>query len=476
MALKGKVGLMVCGFILTSMGAITNVSAVEFNGEGLGEDGKFHVKMVPPSNMSEQYALNEAIGELTGWDYGITAMGQWECREDFSACKLAYHGSDWTDDYYGIAYEYDMVAKTKIDAILQDFQVPEEGFLVSDAELLKYWAYGGSSLAAVSSAVKTALDNINLDFIIDVRGGGVDPLVTHNIGEAKVLYDDTLYAIVNNDFTPTKVVAPHIFYVPTESSDLAKALMDRFVAIYGEEARDAVSVEATDEKVSDLIDASSEFYEFFKDYSDAKVFDMNISNGQMGDTYKIIIVADSSKIEATSGVNSTDLLTDINIKTTAANLPGDVSTRAENLGANDETIAKDFGDKFNVYEIGLYSASLDGMVTDSDDGFVVAIPVPDVLKGVSSISAYWKNNEAGELEEHRGQIINGNVVFSTTHFSTYVLAESTEIEEDDDLVVPGVPDTGSKINGIRSVAASLPVFGLVMMVTGLAAFAVTRKK
>lgn len=37
--------------------------------------------------------------------------------------------------------------------------MPEDGFLVYDTELIKYWVFGAESLAAVSSDVKTALLN-----------------------------------------------------------------------------------------------------------------------------------------------------------------------------------------------------------------------------------------------------------------------------------------------------------------------------
>ena len=482
MAIKNKIGLAMCGLVLASFGLATNVSAVQFDDKGLSEDGKFHVKMVPPSNMSEQYALNEAISDLTGGDWGITSMGQWNCKDGFTACKLVYHGTELTDEYYEIVYEYDPVAKQRIDKILKDFSVPEDGFFVTDAELLKYWAFGGDNLSAVSSKVKMALENVNLDFTIDVRGGGDEPLMTHNIGEAKVFYDDTLYAIVNNPSGPTKVVAPHIFYVETGSSDLAKALMDRIVAIYGEDARKAVGIATTGKKVSDYIASDDMFYDLFKDNLNANVFEMNIGDGNMGESHLIAIVADSSRVETFAGVDSTDLLTNINIKTAADNLPGDAATKAENLGSDDEEIKEDFKGKFNIYEIGLYSASTKSDITDGDDEkFVVSIPIPENLKGMDMISAYWKDSETGELEEHPARLVNGVAVFETTHFSTYVLAEGTvkpeepEAEGEDDVVVPGVPDTGANANSLESMAVSLPLFGAIIVVTGVVAFILTKR-
>lgn len=44
-------------------------------------------------------------------------------------------------------------------------------------------------------------------------------------------------------------MAPHIFYVPTGTSeeDKGDALIERFVGIYGEEVRDVISVLETDD-------------------------------------------------------------------------------------------------------------------------------------------------------------------------------------------------------------------------------------
>lgn len=487
MALNNKIGIITCGLLLTSLGIVSSASAIEFDGEGLDADGGFHVRMVPPSNDSEKYTLNELIDELApGW--GITSGGEWNCNDDYTSCKLVYNGTEWTDEAYTIIYEYDSTVKTVIDSVIKDYKVPEGGFFINDAELMKYWAFGGDNLAAVSSKIKEALSNYNINLVVDVRGGGADPLMTHNIGEAKVFYNGTLYAVLNNPSEPTRVMAPHIFFVEDGSKDLMLSLMNRFVAIYGEEARDAVGMQATGQKVRDFVDSSDEFYDYFKDYLDAFVYEMNISQGQLGDSYLIAIVADSDKIETVPGVNSTDVLTNINIKTPAENMPGDTATYAENIGSEDEGMKEDFGDKFYAYEIGLYSASIDSMISDAEVGFTVSIPVPEILKDVSEISAFWKNFETGELEEHPATIVGDNAVFDTTHFSTYILAESRErpvedeeepsgeAEPEDDTVVPGAPDTGSKIGGISSVVASLPIFGAVFVATSVMVFVLSKRK
>ena len=81
MALKSKIGLMAASIALLSVGLGANVFAIEFDGSGLSEDGTFHVNMAPPENEVEQYVLNEEITSLTRGGWGITAMGEWNCKD-----------------------------------------------------------------------------------------------------------------------------------------------------------------------------------------------------------------------------------------------------------------------------------------------------------------------------------------------------------------------------------------------------------
>ena len=420
---------------------------------GLGDDGTFEVFMAPPTNMSEQYALNEMINELTDGNYGITTMGEWKCNDGFTSCKLAYHG-EWADLEYGITYYYSEKAKEMVDALMAEIELSDDGYLVHDMELLQYWAYQGELLPAFSSEVKSVLKNKNVDLRIDVRMGGNEPLMTLQGGEAKVYYEDVLYYV---NSSPVTVYAPHIFYVDDEATDLAEALKQRIAGIFGEEALDVVSVETSEEKVSDYMEDTEEDHKYFDDYVNEKLHDLCLTDGKTRVCMKILILKDSSKLFTPVGVNSTDLLTNVNITADAANLPADAATYTMVIGNEDfKEMEEALGtDEFYSYELGLYSASLGEEVRDNDDKeFVVSIPVPEVLEGIEQLSAYWLNYETGELEEHYADIVNGNAVFDTTHFSTYTLAASSA----DRPVVPGAPDTGvfSKVTG-----------GAVVAVTGL---------
>ena len=411
---------------------------------GLGDNGAFEIFMAPPENMSEKYALNEMIGELSGWNYGITTGGEWRCNNDFTKCELAYRG-EWTGIEKDIEYFYDENADAAIDAMMAEIELSDEGYLVHDMEVLQYWAYQGEVLPAFSSELKSVLENKNVDFMIDVRMGGGAPLMTLQGGEAKVFYDGVLYYVHSS---PVTVYAPHIFYVDDDATDLAEALEERIAGIFGEGSLEMISVEASDEKVSDYMEDTEEDHKYFDDYADELTHDLCVTDGETGVCMKILILKDSSKLFTPVGVNSTDLLTGVNITATTASLPADAATYTMVIGNEDfEEMEEALGtDEFYAYDLGLWSSSLGEEVSYNEDKFIVSIPVPESLKGVSKLSAYWLNYETGETEEHYADIVDGVAVFDTTHFSTYALAASSaerpEDEPNVDPDVPKAPDTG----------------------------------
>ena len=109
------------------------------------------------------------------------------------------------------------------------------------------------------------------------------------------------------------------------------------------------------------------------------------------------------------------------------------------------------------------------------------------LKDIEYLSAYWKSFETGTLEEHVARIVDGNAVFDTNHFSTYVLAESMTIPQEPEVepgtpttpdtpAVPSAPNTGANAKGLSSMATSLPLFGAIFAITGVAAVVFSKRK
>ncbi len=103
MAKENTIKAFLISLVAVSLSLCSNASEINFDGTGLSGDGKFHLSIVPPTTMEEKYKINEMISDLTQ-DWGITSGGEWNCNESFTSCKLVYHGSDWTDDYYDIVY------------------------------------------------------------------------------------------------------------------------------------------------------------------------------------------------------------------------------------------------------------------------------------------------------------------------------------------------------------------------------------
>ena len=433
----------------TAFGVAPNVLATDHDAyfdPYLTPDGAFIIHTAQPTTPQEfdNYTYTVEVTEeeqdrIAHMD-GVSAGPNFEfsnCNENWTHCTVSkdfFNNKTYTfveqhSEEFDIFYAADPAVASVIDDILEDFEIPEDGFLVHDMELLNYWVYGGRAVADFSSEVKSALKNYNIDLYFEAAGGGLDPLLTHNIGRLHVRYGDDTYKII--DMVPAaRADAPHIFYVPSDTADdqLAKALKDRIVSIYGEEAAKMVTIAKTDDKVSDLIGSNNDSYPYVKNYMDYDVYEFTITEGEMGISECIIIVKDSDKLFTPSGIKSTDLATGITITSDDATIPGDATTYAYDYGKTDDddkTIEKAVGSsEFRIFELGLYSNAAEGEIFDGD--FTVATPIPENLKGLQ-LSAYWLNNETGEAEEHFATISEDGLtaIWETDHFSTYILAESS---------------------------------------------------
>lgn len=487
-----RVKSIVPAVVLCSLAAISltssNVSAsATFDGTGLDQDGTFHVNMAPPKTMTEKYTLNEMISDLTH-SFGITSGGEWGCNDNFTSCRLVQYGTEWTDESYGITYIYNEAVDTIVDNLIDNSTFPDDGFFVSDLDLVKYLYQSGISntpplLPAFSSELKSFLGYKNLDFIVDVRMGGYDPFMDSQGGMAKVYYNGTLYNVYEGN---VMVYAPHIFYVEDGTTNYVDALKNRLTNAFGEGILDMVGVEEENMTISEMYNTMCandnwcenpatyyDSYSYFEDFLNDRLYSVCTYaefDGQMfGVCYNAAIVADSSKITQVSTVNSTDVLTGVNISSTSVMLPGDATTYAESLGNSNEDIKNKIGsDKFALYELGLRSASLEE-VSDSDDGFTVSIPIPDNLSGITNLSAYWLNATTGELEEHPAEISadGKTAAYETNHFSSYFLAESS-------ISSPVVPNAGANSNKTTN-EASISILGSIVTAISLAGFALSRK-
>ena len=477
---------ILCSLVAISLTSNVSASAI-FDGTGLDQDGTFHVNMAPPKNMNEKYLLSEMISDLTQ-SFGITSGGEWNCNDDFTSCRLV-NGSEWTDESYGITYIYNPTVDAIIDELIDNSTFPDDGFFVSDLDLIKYLYQSGISsnqplLPAFSSELKNFLGNKNLT--LDIRMGGDDPFMDFQGGMPEVFYDGVLYNVYDAN---VMIYAPRIFYVEDGTTDYVAALKTRLTNTFGEGILEMVSVEEDDSgtTIREAYDldcqndqyctdpsTSYESYSYFQDYLDEKLYYVcayaEFDGHKMGICYNATIVADSSKITSASTVNSTDLLTGVNISSTSTMLPGDAITYAESLGNGNEDIKNLLGsDKFALYELGLRSASLEEEVSDNDDGFTVSIPIPDNLSGITNLSAYWLNATTGKLEEHPAEIsADGKIAtYETNHFSSYFLAESSTS-------TPIVPNTGANSNE-KSNEASISILSSIVTAIGLAGFALYRK-
>lgn len=457
-------------FLLT-----TNASAVEFDLDTL-PTGQFEVNMYPPVTYDEWMIMNEAIDEQApGW--GITSGGTEYC-ENANSCKLVYHGTEWTENYYPIHYNYDANVKAAVDNLMHSAGVDasRKTYHVQDLELLFTWVAEDmeleTDLSNFSSEFRKALGNANLNFSIDPRGGCEAPLLTCKLGIGKTtqLYNGvpTLYYMIPS----VEILSENIFYVPSSTAEdqFATALAARINGLYGE---GIATVAAADRTVADLgVTADELEYLPHINSLEEKVYTIiiNYDEGSSTAPHDILIRADSAKM-FTPSINSTDLATGINISSDAPNLPSDVMTYAEIDTGPDEVATELLGtEDYVTYELGLFTNTFRGEITDAEGyDFTVGIPVPAALNG-KTLSAYWIHHteDGDELEEHYANVVNGVAYYNTDHFSTYILAESSA-NRPADAVVPGAPNTSraSEPSVISSIAGTLLSLSFLLSVAGV---------
>ncbi len=441
----------------------------EFFDQFLTTDGKFPILSVAPTTENEAYTILELPSIL----YNIT-VDYSTCNDTWTNCVFQYRVWDqetmtFTEDHseaFDIDYSYNEDAKPLVDELVESVELPEGGFTMHDLELLNYRLSTFESTEAVgianfSSEVHNAFANTNLDFAIDLRCGANLPLATENCGIGKVSYGGSLYHI----YPFLRVNANHIFYVPagTDEADFVDALQTRIDDALGDTGEFTVTVEASEDTVATVDPEYAQSGYEFELAGDEPVYYISLAKGEAGDSFPVLIreAEADDELFTFSGLSSTDLMTGVNI-TTEDLLPGDTRTYAFDFaGAKDEDITSVLGtEEYNIFSIGLFSNAMESEITDGN--FTVSLPVPESLAG-KQLSAYWINYETGEAEEFPATLSadGTTATYETTHFSTYVLAESSASDSEEESEAKA-PNSGLFTRGSDGAVAALPLSSVIL--------------
>lgn len=396
------------------------------------KDGYLSLKAIAPTtDMEREFILTVALDEYNT-EKSRYYIG--ECNETFTVCNIdRYDVEKQQEELHKVNMKYmptNKTVKTKVNEFIKT--LPEEKlFITEDLELINYIVNGKYRTEEEDSAFsinysndwKKLVENTNLKGMLDLRGGGFGKFSGGAIGGLVIYYDDIAYGLV--DFI--EKLDKHVIYIPDNTENTTEA----FIAAAQKRINDYLENDKIKIKYAGKIADLDE--EIYKD-----VIDVSKTNGEYYTlTYgklemKFFIQKDSSKIKEVKEEHKTsDIATNITISTESKDVPLDTTIKVEEIKKEDKKfteITKKLEVKEAiVYDLKLYSSSKNNYVSKLDNGsFKVTIPVPEALKNIKKLSAYYIQDD-GTIEEYPAdpdEIKKGNVVFNTKHFSIYTIAES----------------------------------------------------
>ena len=359
------------------------------------------------------------------------------CNDSYTKCTFSDYKTHKVYNNVVIKYNYDINIQELAKAVVDAGLLNKSKFTLTDTELLHYINYGGV-LADYSSEFKNQLSYLNFKFEMDARGGAFDPFETAQIGFYKFLYDNKLYAV--KDFM--EVSARHIIYVPTDTTNIKKAIVDRLNTIFGNSNH--ITVTESDETINDYL--TREGLDTIENGN--QHYYILVSSNENSDTqdmeFAFIAIKDSSKINNEVSFRSSDLTTNVSVMTDSL-IPLDTLLKV--LGI---TSGKEYDKIMNLlkisdaemFDISLYSSSQDKYIKKLDNGkFIVSIPVPKKFEGKSLIAYYVDEND--NIKTYNVTVKDGYASFETDHFSVYTLAEDLSVSKNDNTT--SNPQTADKI-------------------------------
>ena len=434
---------VLCGSTISCQGPIdrpfVNLDLVEID----NTKKEVTINSIPPTDENMFYSIYQTNYETFG-----ERISYKSCDSTYTKCIFTDHFNNKIYNNIVVNYNYDKDIASLAQTMIDNGLLNKTTFNLTDTELVNYINYGGT-LADYSSEFKNQLSNLNFKFEMDARGGAFDPFGTHQIGFYKFLYNDTLYGVKSF----MEVSGSHIIYVPTDTTDVKKAIENRLTEILG--VNNYITVTESDETANAYLtrvgldpieNGDSHYYTLVSSNEDSYT---------MGMEFAFIAVKDSSKINNEVAFKSNDLITNVSVETNSF-IPLDTLIKVLELTSGEEydNIMKVLGiTDSEVFNISLYSNAQDKNITKLDNGkFLVSIPIPEKFEG-KTLTVYYVDSD-NNVTEHEVTIKDGFATFETDHFSTYTLAEKTSTTTNN-------PQTGDSI-GLYIIVLGLSITSLLI--------------
>lgn len=399
------------------------------------KNGKVKVRTIDPIKYS--LFVESALSVALNMDYYNSKYRVYGTCDEEDKCVININEIEkGRYKEYDAVFEYAVandLVKRKIDNFAKTFAVnhddaTKELFVMEDLETINY-RYASSNYdtfidhfnASInySTEFQKKLNNTNFVAKLDARAGWDDKFTSGGYGLLNFLYNGIVYSYVEL----AGVKQNNVLYVPSDTDDTRedyiKAALDRINAYvpnadikidYAGQISDIDEDEFSVISLEDIVDVSKTLGEYYK-----------VTIGD--NVYYYFIAKDSSKMRSPV-MNTVDVITDIGIETSSSTVPLDSKINSVIIDSNSSEY-KEFLKRVNisngiVVDLSLFSESINNNISKIDDGiFKVYVPLTSELKKLDLSSYYIKDN--GEIEKHDVTIEGDYLVFTTDHFSTYVI-------------------------------------------------------
>lgn len=424
-----------------------NVNAEEYSDayKKLTTDDTLEVKSITPKNEAEaDYFITSYVNTFDNGPYTFYMAG---CNEDYTVCNVRMGNlkDDSLSEEHELKITYSL-ANDDVAKVIEDVakSITKPYFTINDLELINFLVNTGYTPDSIgtrfdneainySSEIKETLGNPHVTAKIDLRQGGSDPFSSGGAGALILMYDGVIYKAIENG----GIGRDQIIYIPDETPDTTKD----YIAAAEKRISDYLKSEEVEITYAGAMGEYPEYdFESFVDVNKTLKEYYELSYNDY--LYNFLIVKDSSKIKKEMVTETQDVETNIKITTTSPSVPLDTVIQVKPILATDEKfteITKKLEVKEAViYDLKLYSASVNEYISKLDDGtFSVTVPIPENLKGKDLIAYYIHDD--GKIDEHDVTFDDEKkyVTFNTYHFSIYTIAEK---KVNDTVVTPPVDE------------------------------------
>ena len=420
------------------------------------KDGKLVFKSIEPKNIDELVLYYENLFYTTPEGPGFYIDID-SCNANFTKCVALEGENDSIRTEIDIVYEYDENIKKVVSDLVSKIPANKDTFNLTEMELISF-VYNNrdevGSIADFSGELKKYIEYKN--FGIDVRLGDNASFYTMFGGNALFTYNGTIYY---NSPNVIHVESMHIFYIPTDSTNVIEAMQTRLQKNFKGITFDIEEMTLNDfiefrksQLIAEYNDPENEWLR--NDYATALeyantwveseylgadaayphvkneelVYHVKANGKELREDFPIffIVKKDSSKI-IDNELITVDSESNITISTKET-IPLDTLIQVSKItsGEEYEKILKILSVTDNeMFDLKLFSKSTGENITKLSDGtFEVRIPISDKFKG-KNITVYYVD-ENNNIREYPVTIDGDYAIFNTDHFSIYTLAEKAE--------------------------------------------------